>query len=100
LISELGFKKEELYGKTAPVIIKVIAEKETAQKFEKPVNLKISGDRLEITSEELPSGIVTTYKKTVNLPFANLMILKNPEYVGSLKKHEGELKIEYSTTEG
>lgn len=100
LISEKGFKKEELYGNTAPVAVKVITEKESSQKFKKPLNLKISGDKLEITSEELPSVIVTTYDKTISLPFANLMILKNPEYSAERKKDEGNLKIEYSTTEG
>ena len=62
--------------------------------------MKISGDKLEISSEELPQKIVTTYNKTISLPYANIMISKNPEYRPSKKEDLGDLKITYSSAEG
>ncbi|HAH60285.1 MAG TPA: capsular biosynthesis protein, partial [Bacteroidales bacterium] len=56
------------------------------------------GDRLEISSEELPKTIVTTYKKTISLPYANIMILKNPAYEPDKKQKTGELLIKYVPT--
>lgn len=98
LISKNGFTERELYGKSAPVIIQLISEKPYDEPIEKPLVLKISGDRLELSSEELPKTIVTTYKKTVSLPYANIMILKNPAYEPDRKKELGELQITYMPT--
>lgn len=100
LISEKDFKKNELYGKSSPVIIRVINDKEYTEPIKKPLDLKISGDKLEISSEELPQNIVTTYNKTISLPYANIMISKNPEYRPSKKEDLGDLKITYSSAEG
>jgi len=100
LISEKDFKKNELYGKSSPVIIRVINDKEYTEPIKKPLDLKISGDKLEISSEELPQKIVTTYNKTISLPYANIMISKNPEYRPSKKEDLGDLKITYSSAEG
>lgn len=100
LISEKDFKKNELYGKSSPVIIRVINDKEYTEPIKEPLDLKISGDKLEISSEELPQKIVTTYNKTISLPYANIMISKNPEYRPSKKEDLGDLKITYSSAEG
>lgn len=100
LISEEDFKKNELYGKSSPVIIRVINDKEYTEPIKEPLDLKISGDKLEISSEELPQKIVTTYNKTISLPYANIMISKNPEYRPSKKEDLGDLKITYSSAEG
>ena len=100
LISEKDFKKNELYGKSSPVIIRVINDKEYTEPIKKPLDLKITGDKLEISSEELPQNIVTTYNKTISLPYANIMISKNPEYRPSKKEDLGDLKITYSSAEG
>lgn len=99
LINDDGFRRTELYGKSAPVIIKLISEKEYDEPIKKPVILKISGDRLEISSEEFSKPIISTYKKTISLPYANIMILKNPGYQPSKKEKLGELHLIYSTTE-
>lgn len=99
LQSKDGFKKSELYGKTSPVLIQVIKEKEYEGSIKGPLYLKISGDKLELSSENLSKTIVTTYKKTINLPYANLMILKNPEYQPTGKNKAEDLEISYSPVE-
>ena len=99
LISEKSLKQNELYGKSSPVILQLINEKEYDEPIKKPIILKISGDKLEISSEEFAKPIITTYKKTISLPFANIMILKNPDYVPSKKEDLGELQIRYTATD-
>ncbi|MBU8882742.1 polysaccharide biosynthesis tyrosine autokinase [Kaistella sp. DKR-2] len=99
LLNKDGLKDIELYGKTAPVLIKLINEKPYDEPIKKPLILTIAGDKLEISSEELPQTIVTTYNKTVSLPYANLMIVKNPAYEPDPKQKLGELQIGYAPTE-
>ena len=97
--NKTSLKKNELYGKSSPIIIQVINEKEYDEPIKKPLILKISGNKIEISSEELPSPIITTYKKTISLPYANIMILKNHDYEPSKKDKLGELHLNYSPTE-
>ncbi len=98
VIKNDGLKQKELYGKTSPVTVQLISEKPYDEPIEEPLVLNIKGDRLEISSEELPKTIVTTYKKTISLPYANIMILKNPAYEPDKKQKTGELLIKYVPT--
>lgn len=100
LNSKKDLKNKELYGKSSPVILKLINEKEYEEPQKELVFLSISGDKLEISSEKFPKPIITTYNKTISLPYANIMILKNPDYKQPSKKEElGELTIKYVPTE-
>lgn len=99
LLSENGLQTRELYGETAPVLIKVINEKKHELPSIDPLTLVIKGDRLEISSENLPKTIVTTYNTTISLPYANIMILKNKNYQPKAKQEPGDLKITYTTLE-
>lgn len=99
LYSKEGLKTRELYGKSAPVIIQLINEKQYDEPIEEPLSLKISGDKLELSSPELSKTIVTTYNKTISLPYANIMIRKNVNYAPDPKNELGNLEIHYSTTE-
>lgn len=99
LINKEGLKTNELYGKTSPVIIRLISEKSYDKPIKEPLILQIKGDQLTLTSEVLPQSIVTTYNKTISLPYANVMILKNPLYKADPKKKLGELQIGYAPTE-
>lgn len=98
IYSKDGFKKTELYGKTSPILIHVINEKEYSERIKHPIKIKISGDKLELSSEELPTTIITTYKKTISLPYANIIIQKNPDYDKG-KSPLGELMFTYATTD-
>lgn len=99
LVNDDGLQKNELYGESSPVIIQLINEKKYSEPKKKPILLKISGDKLELSSEEFKQDIVTTYNKTISLPFANIMILKNPNYRPDKKNKLGELELKYTPTE-
>lgn len=99
IINKKGFQSTELFGQSSPVLVKLINEKPYSEPIKKPLVLKISGDKLELSSEELPASIITTFKKTISLPYANIIILKNPAYQPSKKEKLGEIRINYSPTE-
>ncbi|MCS3871101.1 uncharacterized protein involved in exopolysaccharide biosynthesis [Chryseobacterium ginsenosidimutans] len=87
-----GDIKHELFGETSPVKVRVIQEKQTLAKVSRLMNLKISGEKLEFGSEGIPT-ITTTFNKIISLPFANIMILKNEQYVSKNKTNEVLLDI-------
>ncbi|MGV8914038.1 MAG: GumC family protein [Kaistella sp.] len=95
LFSNKNFKNSELYGANAPVIIQVVNEKEYDEPVKEPIDLKISGDKIELSSEELPKTIVTTYNKTISLPYANIIIRKNPRANPRKIKKLGDLSFNY-----
>ncbi len=99
LYSKEALKTRELYGKSAPIIIQLINEKQYDEPIEEPLSLKISGDKLELSSPELSKTIVTTYNKTISLPYANIMIRKNVNYAPDPKNELGDLEIHYSPTD-
>lgn len=75
----------ELYKTTSPIEVKVISEK-PGQGFVNAVNLTIDGDKLILKSEKLKNDIITTYGKTIGLPFANIIITKNNKFNPALTK--------------
>ncbi|WP_312304266.1 polysaccharide biosynthesis tyrosine autokinase [Chryseobacterium sp.] len=67
----------ELYKKSSPINIKIVAEKQGA----KPVNiLKLAIDKDKLILSDDTKEIVTTYDKMISLPFANIIITKNKEF--------------------
>lgn len=100
LFAEKNFKKTDLYGENAPILIQVINEKVYDDPIKYPVDIKLSGDKIELSSEELPRTIVTTYNKTISLPYANILIRKNPKAKAYKIKKLGDLKWNYSTIDG
>ncbi len=98
VLNKDGLTTAELYGESAPVLVRLINEKSTNKPGHAPLVLKISGNKLEIESEDLPKSIVSTFGKTISLPYANIMILKNPDYDAANKNSIGELQIRYKPT--
>ncbi|MBB6331498.1 capsular exopolysaccharide synthesis family protein [Chryseobacterium sediminis] len=91
--------KVELYKETSPIDIKVIDEKRS-DKPASPVNLTIDKDKLTLTSKSLSKEIVTTYGKTISLPFANIIITKNKEFApGNLGVDMKNLELQISTVD-
>lgn len=82
------FRDREIYNQTSPIIVKVINEKPDQEFFEKPIDVKINGNNLILSSEELNKPITTQYGKTISLPFVNIIILKNDKY--DIYKTDGE----------
>ncbi|MDR2204835.1 MAG: polysaccharide biosynthesis tyrosine autokinase [Flavobacteriaceae bacterium] len=98
IYSKEGFSERELYKDTSPIIIQVISEKPNTDTPKERINLKIDGNNIELSSEELKT-IKTAFNKTVSLPYANLMFLKNPKF-NKLKTGElGELSFSYTAVE-
>ena len=71
----------ELYKDTTPFLIHVVNEKQFEELPEKPIDIKFEGDKITLSSEELKNNIVTTYNKTISLPYANFIIQKNPKFI-------------------
>ncbi|WP_299176608.1 polysaccharide biosynthesis tyrosine autokinase [uncultured Chryseobacterium sp.] len=74
------FHDTELYRTQSPIIIQVINEKPYSKLPEEKINLEIKGDLIKLSSEELEKPIETSFNKTISLPYANLMIIKNPAF--------------------
>lgn len=89
-------KTTELYGDTMPFFVKVISEKEVraGQKI-KPVYVEMSGDKLILTADNFDAAINTTFNKTISLPYANLMIVKNANFDQSNARRFGKLFFTY-----
>ncbi|AZI19810.1 GumC family protein [Chryseobacterium taklimakanense] len=100
IMSESGLSEKELYGDTAPVTVNVINEKKNAEFPKEPLNLEIKGDKIILTSEELPKKIETTVNRTVSLPYANIIIVKNPAFDAVKAGEIGDLKLYISSREG
>lgn len=86
----------ELYKGTNPFNVLVVNEKEYEALPTKPINVKIEGDKITLSSEELKKNIVTTYNRTVSLPYANIIITKNVDF-NPKKAKKLELKELYFT---
>lgn len=91
------FKDTEVYGKTSPITVKIITEKETLKPV-KPVHLTINGDKLILNSEDIGS-INSSFNKLISLKNANIIILKNKKYVADAKKAVNELILNVSSLE-
>lgn len=97
-IYEPGFFKDtEVYGKTSPIIVKIISEKETTKPVE-PIHLTINGDKLILNSEDIGS-INSSFNKLISLKNANIIILKNKNYVPNTKNPTNELILNVSSLE-
>lgn len=79
IIAKGRFSSVELYKETSPIEVRIINEKPTSTLRGK-LNLKIEGTKLTLSSDKLKKEIVTTYGKTIGLPFANIMIIRNNNY--------------------
>jgi len=95
-----GVVNQELYADTSPFEIKVINEKPFAKQPKQPVHLKFSQNTITLSSEEFSKDILTSYGRTISLPYANIIIIKNPHF-NSLKAGKIEdFSFTYSTKEG
>lgn len=99
LFAEKDFRQKELYGENAPLLIQVINEKEYVTPIKYPVNIKVESDKIELSSAELPKTIVSTFNKTISLPYANIIIRKNSLANPKKVKDLGDLMFTFSTTE-
>lgn len=89
IFSREKYHDVELYKDTNPFNVLIVNEKEYEALPTKPINVKIEGSKITLSSEELKNDIVTTYNKTISLPYANFIITKNSNYnIKKVKKLE------------
>lgn len=87
-----------LYNTTAPFIIHVINEKEIGKlPPPMPFNISVKGSKIVISSESLKIPITTTFDKTISTPYANFMIVKNPNFNSVKAGKLNELYFKYRT---
>ncbi|MEG0928119.1 GumC family protein [Chryseobacterium sp.] len=70
----------ELYKSSSPIIVKVVKENPLEQFPKKSINLKIKNDELHLSSDELGKEFSSKFGKTINLPFATIIIIKNNKF--------------------
>lgn len=102
VFAETKFRIVELYKSTSPIDVKVISEKSNIGFPKKPLDIKINGNKFTLSSEELKNPITSEFGKTVSLPYANIIVVKNIEYSPSLNKdiNSNELQLQISDLEG
>ncbi|MCJ8152376.1 polysaccharide biosynthesis tyrosine autokinase [Chryseobacterium sp. SSA4.19] len=91
------FSNIELYGETNPYILNVIQEKKNIDLPKKPIFIKSKGNQIILSSDEWEKDITTTFNKTTTLPFAIIMISKNPSYKAPYKVDMSDVYFHYTT---
>ncbi|WP_426474898.1 GumC family protein [Chryseobacterium balustinum] len=99
LYTKQTFSNLELYGSTSPYVIHVIQEKKDEDLPKKPIFIKTKGDEVILSSEEWKKDIKTSFNKTTSLPFAMIMISKNPTFKAPKKVEMSELFFNYNDFE-
>lgn len=100
LFSKETFFDKALYGETAPILIQVINEKGLQKDLPlDPYMITINGSVVEINSKDLKQPIKTGFNTTVNLKFANLIILKNKNFNSEKAGKLGPLYFKYRNNE-
>ncbi|KAA0126156.1 polysaccharide biosynthesis tyrosine autokinase [Chryseobacterium sp. SN22] len=98
IYAKSNLSDRELYKNTSPITIQVINEKDYTGKIT-PVNIKISGQDIILTSENFPE-IKTQFNKTISLPYANLLIIRNQAFNKYKAGDVSNMYFTYMTKEG
>lgn len=93
------FNSVELYGNTNPYIINIIKEKKDSELPKKPISIKTKGNEIILSSKEWKNDIKTSFNKTTSLPFAVVMISKNPDFKAPKKVDLSDVYFNYSNFE-
>ncbi|UQB68753.1 GumC family protein [Epilithonimonas zeae] len=81
IFSKEKYHDVEIYKDTNPFNIYLVSEKKYEELPKKPVNIKIENNgKITLSSDEWEKDIITTYNKTVSLPYANIIVAKNPKF--------------------
>ena len=99
IVSDDGLSERELYGDTSPITVRIINEKKNAAFPEEPVAIQIKGGGFVLSSPEWSKNIEADFNKMVSLPFANIMISKNPQFDPVKTKELGELSLHFASLE-
>lgn len=94
------FKEKELYKETSPIIIQLINEKYINFEKIELVHVNISRNKITLSSKNFSKDIITGFNKTTSLPYANVMILRNPMFNKVKAGLEGDIAFQYSSING
>ncbi|ROI00547.1 GumC family protein [Chryseobacterium daecheongense] len=94
IFREGNIKDSELYKETSPFIVRVINENKKAAFPQEPVQVQLHGNEITLSSEFLPKKIITSFGKTISLPFGTYLIQKNPQY-NFKKESDGNYKMQF-----
>lgn len=87
IIAKNKLRSIELYKETSPIEVRIVNEKVDADPFN-IIKLHIEGDKLTVKyGDKNDKDIVSTFGKTISLPFANIIITKNTKYKASSNKN-------------
>lgn len=90
------FKKVELYKDQSPFLIKVVSEKKIDEKFKiKPVHIIENNGQITLESDNFKK-INTKYNKLISLPFANIIVIKNPLFKANKNIDLSSIYFHYS----
>lgn len=87
VFAEKGFKKIELYKNSSPISVKLVNEKANVDFPKKPIKITIKGNTFSLLSDELPKEITGQFNSLVNLPYANIIISRNPNFDAAKSKN-------------
>lgn len=96
LYAKQTFNSIELYGTSSPYKINVIQEKNVEKLNNKPIHIKKKGNQITLSSDEWEKDVITSFDKTISLPFAVLMISENPDFIKDAKINMSDVYFNYS----
>ncbi|WP_312822097.1 polysaccharide biosynthesis tyrosine autokinase [Epilithonimonas sp.] len=102
IFSREKFYDVELYKDSSPYDIYVVNEKEYEEVPKKPIDFNVEGNKVTLSSKEIGKDVVGSLNKLISLPFANIIITKNPNFnKKKVKKLDlDDFYFSYSDAEG
>lgn len=85
VFAEQKYYNLEIYGKTSPYIFNIVNEKEETEPSGDAIEIKNNGNEIILSSENWDKNIKGHFGSMINLPFANIIINKNPNYQADSK---------------
>ncbi|WP_018675806.1 GumC family protein [Riemerella columbina] len=80
ITAKVDGKRQEIYDTTSPILVYIINEKKDKSFPEKPIDVTLNKNDIVLSSKELDKEVSTKFNTTISLPFANIIIKKNPNY--------------------
>lgn len=78
VLKSLG--KKEVYKDKSPIVVRIINENLEEKYPEKPIQLNIKGDTVELVSKELSNSLKTQFGREIKLPAVTFVIDKNKNF--------------------
>ena len=78
VLKSLG--KKEVYKDKSPIVVRIINENLEEKYPEKPIQLNIKGDAVELVTKELSNSLKTQFGREIKLPAVTFVIDKNKNF--------------------